>query len=135
MSDDVDEVARDWRGTPIVEGATVIYGAPVGRSIAMVQGTVDGFTPAGRVWINVTHRAYGGHGHAPRVHVGPDRLTIVTTLPPTDLPTVAEAAERELANRVKYHQDRVDALDAGEAPRFQGETADYHRSRVEALSA
>lgn len=29
----------DWRGIPITPGALVIYGAPVGRSIAMVEAT------------------------------------------------------------------------------------------------
>jgi hypothetical protein len=35
-----DQPVTDWRGTPIVPGALVIYGAPVGRSIAMVEATV-----------------------------------------------------------------------------------------------
>jgi hypothetical protein len=94
-----DATPRDWRGTSIEIGATVIYGAGVGRSIAMVEAVVDGFTDTGRVWLAVRHRAYGGGWHSarPRVHVGADRLTVVSGLPPTELPTEGEksAAERE----------------------------------------
>lgn len=124
---------KDWRGTEIVEGQTVIYGAPVGRSIALVEGVVDGFTPSGRVWILVKHRAYGYYSSDSknRVHVGPDRLTIVDALPPTDLPTqsekVAEAQER-LRNR---RRERIAALDAGEPERYEGEKAYVERFRGE----
>lgn len=100
----MEETPKDWRGTPIVPGALVIYGAPVGRSIALVEAEVVGFTKSGRVNVRVVRRAYGSWGEGKEiVHVGTDRLTIVTELPPTDMPTdkekevirKAENAERE----------------------------------------
>jgi hypothetical protein len=87
------EAPKDWRGTPITPGALVIYGAPVGRSIAMVEATVADpmLTPSGRIWLDVIRRAYGGYGHEnQRVHVGADRLTVVTALPPSELMTEDE---------------------------------------------
>lgn len=90
----------DWRGTPITEGALVIYGAPVGRSIQMVEATVDGFTPSGRVWLKVVRRSFTG-SYTDRVHVGADRLTIVTQLPPTALETAAEQIVRRERERVE----------------------------------
>ncbi|ONI83524.1 hypothetical protein ALI22I_34095 [Saccharothrix sp. ALI-22-I] len=121
------EQLKDWRGTPIKEWQTVIYGAPVGRSVAMVEGTVVGFTPSGRVWIEVKHRAYGGWGaeRKPRVHVGPDRLTVVTELPPTSLPTEAEAAAAEKARLRDSYLERLAELKAGAAPRGAWETTEY----------
>lgn len=79
----VDE-PKDWRGTPIHVGDTVIYGAPVGRLISLVEAEVEGFTDSGRVWLHVLHRSHGNwYSKSPRrVHVGQDRLTVVTELPP-----------------------------------------------------
>src|SRR4051794_27584156 len=77
---------RDWRGTPIVPGSLVVYGGPVGRSIAQVEGRVDSFTATGRVNVRVLRRSYGDWQTKPVVHVGADRLTVVTALPPTDVP-------------------------------------------------
>lgn len=94
------DTPRDWRGIPITPGARVIYGAGVGRSIALVEGTVDTdtpFTKSGRVNVRVIRRAYGGGWYDPKpvVHVGRDRLTVVE-LPPSTEPTEAEkAAESE----------------------------------------
>jgi hypothetical protein len=98
----------DWRGTPITPGALVIYGAPVGRSIAMVEARVGDpmLSPSGRIWLEVDRRSYGGWGDGKRrVHVGADRLTVVTELPPTTMPTEIEkheAEERERAAREVY---------------------------------
>lgn len=81
-----DDQPRDWRGTPIEPGKLVIYGAPVGRSIAMVEATVADpmLTPSGRIWLDVHRRAYGGWAdEVRRVHVGADRLTVVDALPAT----------------------------------------------------
>lgn len=94
------EQPADWRGTPIRPGALVIYGAPVGRSIAMVEAIVTDpmLTPSGRIWLDVQRRAYGSwprEGDEPkRVHVGADRLTVVADLPPTTRLTEPERAER-----------------------------------------
>jgi hypothetical protein len=79
----------DWRGTPITEGALVIYGAGVGRSIQLVEGTVEGFTPKGAVKVRIVRRSYVS-GTQAVVTVGPDRLTIVTSLPETSAPTQDE---------------------------------------------
>lgn len=89
---------EDWRGAPIIEGRTVVYGAGVGRSIQMVEGTVDGFTKKGRVRIRITRRSYTS-GTREVVDVGPDRLTVVWELPPSDQPTQGEKrAELEAAH-------------------------------------
>lgn len=102
------EIVKDWRGTPIVAGALVIYGAPVGRSIAMVEAEVVGFTKSGRVNVRVRHRAYGGWGMGKDVvHVGPDRLTIVSDLPPTDLPL--ETDKHAEARAVEAERKRIQA--------------------------
>lgn len=102
MSNAEDGIVRDWRGTPIVPGALVVYGAPVGRSIAMVEGTVDGFTKSGRVNVRIIRRSYGGWSQGKDVvHVGADRLTIVETLPPTDV----------LTDKEKYEQRRAEAAE------------------------
>lgn len=96
-------MAEDWRGTPINIGDTVIYGAPVGRSIAMVEGIVDSFTKTGRVNVKVVRRAYGLSGKDV-VHVGPDRLTIVTKLPDTSKPDVKQEKIESLRRSVVHWQ-------------------------------
>lgn len=90
----------DWRGTPITPGALVIYGAPAGRSITMVEATVADpmLSPSGRIFLNVVRRSYW-HTDGGKVHVGADRLTVVTALPPTTVPTDAERAARQRAER------------------------------------
>ncbi len=128
----------DWRGTPITEGALVIYGAPVGRSIALVEGTVDGFTKSGRVNVRVLRRAYGG-GWSDRevVHVGPDRLTIVAELPPTELPLLSEeiaarkARVEETRRRVASHDwpERREETFTGR-PTYGGYGPDVTRTRT-----
>lgn len=99
---------RDWRGTPITPGALVIYGAPVGRSIAMVEAIVAApmTTPSGRIWLNVQRRAYGSSWAADgeqirKVHVGADRLTVVGVLPPTLVLTEQEKADRREEQRTR----------------------------------
>lgn len=79
----------DWRGTPIKPGQTVVYGGPVGRSIQQVEGEVEGFTKSGRVRVRVIRRSYTT-GSKPVVDVGPDRLTVVESLPPTTNATQAD---------------------------------------------
>lgn len=99
------EPARDWRGTPITPGRTVVYGGPVGRSIQQVEGTVDGFTKSGRVNVRIVRRSYSS-GTSDIVHVGPDRLTVVDSLPPSDVPTQAEVrAKRAEQLRVAETHD------------------------------
>lgn len=122
--------AKDARGVPVTVGATCIYGAPVGRSIALVEGVIDGFTPSGRVWVKVVRRAYGGgwSTDAKRVHVGADRLVIVDALPVCDLPTAAEKSEAERLRLIKMYRADIVHAEAG------GELAAYWSSREEALA-
>jgi hypothetical protein len=107
--------AKDARGVDIVEGASCIYGAPVGRSIALVEGVIDGFTASGRVWVRIVRRAYGGgwSDSKDRVHVGADRLVIVDALPTCDLPTDAEKAQERRQERMTFYRERIVALEAG----------------------
>lgn len=132
--------AKDARGVDIVEGASCIYGAPVGRSIALVEGVIDGFTPSGRVWVRIVRRSYGG-GHEndrPRVHVGPDRLVIVDALPSCDRPTDAETAAQRRKDRIKHYRERIAALEAGEQPQGWEATKDAlptHRRWLAQLEA
>ena len=109
---------KDWRGTVINVGDTVIYGAPVGRSIAMVEATVTGFSEKGRVLLKVKYRAIGGYGDNKIVNVGPDRLTIVTGLPPTDLVPEDEKAIESARKSIKYHEGCLDEIANGKTPRY-----------------
>lgn len=109
MSDDGGalDLPTDWRGTPITPGARVIYGAPVGRSITMVEAIVAHpmLSPSGRIWLSVQRRAYGAHGDSKAmVHVGANRLTVVTVLPPT-----TRLTEREKAARLDEQRARQEA--------------------------
>lgn len=99
-----------------MEGASCIYGAPVGRSIALVEGVIDGFTPSGRVWVKIVRRAYGGgwEGGRDRVHVGADRLVIVDKLPTCELPTDAEKAADRRVETIARYRACIAALEAGE---------------------
>ena len=100
----MSEPIRDWRGTPIEPGQTVIYGSSVGRSIQLVEGEVDSFTKSGRVRVRVIRRSYTT-GSKEVVVVGADRLTIVESLPPTSNPTQVEeyAAVAEKRRRRATH--------------------------------
>lgn len=94
----------DARGVQIMPGATVVYGAPVGRSIAMVEATValaDPFTPmTGRVRLTVVRRGFGrSWGDSDAVTVRPDRLLVVLALPPAGTPTEADRREEERVAR------------------------------------
>lgn len=132
---------NDARDIEITEGATCIYGASVGRSIALVEGIIDGFTPSGRVWVKVVRRAYGGGGTTDRkrVHVGPDRLVIVDALPDSDLPTDAEkSAERRREVVERYRQSVADLEAGGDVPRYLGtreEALAYYHERITVLEA
>lgn len=118
--------AKDARGVEIVEGASCIYGAPVGRSIALVEGVIDGFTPSGRVWVRIVRRAYGGgwSDSKERVHVGPDRLVIVDALPESVLPTDADKQKERRAERIAQYRTRIAELEAGGEVRGWESTGD-----------
>lgn len=127
-------MSKDWRGTEIEVGSLVIYGAPVGRSIALVEGLVDGFTDSGRVWVTIIRRAYGGgwSGSKSRVHVGADRLVVVTELPPSDIPLTADKVAESNARMVSYYKDRLAEIDAGLAPATEDgwDIAQYYRTQL-----
>lgn len=94
----MSEVIKDWRGTPITPGRLCIYGAPVGRSIALVEAEVVGFTKSGRVNLRIIRRAYGSSwSEREVVHVGADRLVIVDKLPDSDVPLTSTAIEARKA--------------------------------------
>jgi hypothetical protein len=122
--------AKDARGIPVTVGATCVYGAPVGRSIALVEGVIDGFTPSGRVWVKIVRRAYGGGWatDAKRVHVGADRLVIVDALPTCDLPTAEEKSEAERLRLIERYRADIAHAEGG------GDVASYWSSRDEALT-
>lgn len=107
MAPTEQDLTRDWRGTKIEVGDTVIYGGPVGRSIQMVEGEVIGFTPAGRVNVRILRRAYSHayYGDKRVVHVGHDRLTVLKdgVLPPTEMPTWDEAITE--SERIRQERD------------------------------
>nr|WSW58475.1 hypothetical protein OG513_07705 [Streptomyces sp. NBC_00998] len=134
--------AKDARGIPITVGATCIYGAPVGRSIALVEGVIDGFTASGRVWVKIVRRAYGGYGvdRAERVHVGADRLVIVDVLPECDLPTQATDVEALRAEHAQRYRRHIADLEAGGAvPSWANGDRDaglrHYRERLAKLEA
>jgi hypothetical protein len=98
---------KDWRGTPIEVGALCIYGAPVGRSIALVEAEVVGYTKSGRINVRIVRRAYGAEWSSKEVvHVGADRLVVVNELPPSDVPLTSEAIAEKKAKEAE--RDRVE---------------------------
>lgn len=117
----------DWRGTPITPGALVIYGGPVGRSIQMVEAIVSDpmLTKSGRIWLNIVRRAFHDDTDG-RVHVGADRLTVVTALPPSPLPTATEIRERNERQRVARE---VYVTGAHESEQHGGEPWGHYEKR------
>ncbi|MEU3729974.1 hypothetical protein AB0E81_11275 [Streptomyces sp. NPDC033538] len=132
-------MATDARGVEITEGASCIYGAPVGRSIALVEGVIDGFTPSGRVWVRIVRRAYGRGwtDSKDRVHVGADRLVIVDALPESGLQTQAEkVAETRRQTAERYRQNIAHVKAGGDVPSYMGtreEALAWYRERLAAL--
>lgn len=135
------EPAKDARGVEITDGATCIYGASVGRSIALVEGVTDGFTASGRVWVKIVRRAYGGGwiDSKERVHVGANRLVVVDALPACDLPTQAEAVTESLKANVARYLASVAGLEAGEPVDSMWESREealsWYRARLAELEA
>lgn len=146
----------DWRGTPIRGGDTVIYGAGVGRSVALVEATVERegdaplelrpkLTPSGRVWLRIVRRAYGytGDSSETRVHVGADRLTIVTALPPSELPRIDDKILDAAQSSIRWHEKAIaeverDGPTSARDPRYTWtaeEEIAHHRSKLTAAQA
>lgn len=111
----MSEPIRDWRGTIIEPGQTVVYGGPVGRSIQQVEGEVDGFTKSGRVRVRVIRRSFTT-GSKPIVDVGADRLTVVEKLPPTTNATQAEEYAEVLERRRRYDTHDMPSYFINEPP-------------------
>lgn len=85
----------DWRGTPILAGDTVLYGASYGsHSVEMVEAHVDPrepFTPSGRVRLIPVRRSRASSWGKPRsVVVRPESLTVIHLLGRSNVPTEAE---------------------------------------------
>lgn len=137
----MSDALKDARGVEIHEGATCVYGAGVGRSIALVEGVIDGFTASGRVWVRIVRRAYGGGwtNSKDRVHVGPDRLVIVDVLPESNLQTDAEKSAERRREAVERHRQSIVDLESGaDVPTYLGtrdEALTYYRERITALEA
>jgi hypothetical protein len=130
-----DTVPVDWRGVPITEGCTLIYGAGVGRSVAMVEAVYEGkTTPSGRLWVRVVRRAYGSTGSAAdlRVHIGADRVTVVDSLPASDTPTEDEKIRTDCHRRADYHRKRIAELTqpGWAASEATAEEVGYHQRQL-----
>lgn len=106
---------KDWRGTEINIGDTVIYGSGVGRSIQLNEAIVVGFgkkqertnakqQETQRVKLEIVRRSYSSGGQE-FVHVGSDRMTVIKELPVAAVPTQQEAkATREASLK---ERDRI----------------------------
>lgn len=142
----------DARGVEIGPGDAVIYGFVVGRSVAMAEGEVvpeagpgpdDGhvvsLTPSGRVRVRIVRRSYFS-GTKPVVDIMPDRLVVlkpctelftaggdaVAVLPPSPLPTQAEANRQELEHQIAAYTEGLLAKDPPGWWPGDETLADYH---------
>lgn len=124
-------MANDWRGTPIIEGSVLIYGAGVGRSVELVEAVYTGEeTATGRLWVNVRRRSYSG-GWADcktRVHIGADRVTVVQGLAYSDLPTETEKITKSLKKSIQWRKDELAALTDTSTPRSYYDTIEEQRT-------
>lgn len=108
---------KDWRGVEITEGALLIYGAGVGRSVALVEATFTGrVTDSGRLWVRIVRRAYGGGWSSakPEVHIGADRVTVVGSLPPSGVPLEDANVLDSVNNSIKFYtRELAESLQRG----------------------
>lgn len=121
----------DWRGTPIVEGSLLVYGAGVGRSIELVEAVYTGeLTETGRLWVRVWRRSYsgGGTGCKTRVHIGADRVTVVQGLADSDLPTEDERIIQSLKRSIQWRREELDALTDETRPLSYFDSIDEQRA-------
>ena len=131
MSQEPEDIVKDWRGTPIEIGHVVIYGT--GRAVELVEGVVEGFTKSGRVTVQVVRRSFGWASQG-RVHVGPTSLTVIDLLPDATVPTMAEAKELRVAAAIARATERLAAIEAGAKPHYPGE-AEYLRGHLEVVTS
>lgn len=124
MTREQESIVKDWRGTPIEIGHTVIYGT--GRSVELVEGVVEGFTKSGRVALRVVRRS-GGYATRSRVDVGPTNLTVVDLLPDATVPTMAVANELRRLAVIARATERLAAIEAGAEPHYSWEVESLRR--------
>ena len=124
MSQEPEGIVKDWRGTPIEIGQVVLYGT--GRSVEMVEGTVEGFTKSGRVTVQIIRRSHGWPSQE-RVHVGPGNLTVIDLLPDATAPTMTEERKLRSAAAVARSTERLAELAANARPHYPGEAESLHR--------
>lgn len=103
------EPVVDWRGTEIKPGQTVIYGAGVSRSISPTEGVVESIAYKERSYsdwdkkgrtsttirVRIVRTAFGYRAGKPVVNVMPERLTVVDSLPATEVPTMREKMDKD----------------------------------------
>lgn len=108
---DAPEPVTDWRGIEIKPGQTVIYGAGVSRSISPTEGVVESIAYKERsykdwdkkgrtsttVRVRIARTAFGYRAGKPVVNVLPGRLTVVDSLPATEVPTMKEKMDKDEA--------------------------------------
>ena len=92
----------DWRGTEITVGAIVIYAASLySHSVEMVEGQVIGFTNSGRVRIKIIRRSRRRNAYIndkDTTNVGADNVTVIGSLPDTDMPTFSALINKAQAD-------------------------------------
>lgn len=90
---------QDWRGTPIEIDSLVVFASHVGKvSFCQSEGIVTGFTPKNRVFVKVLHRANDELLSKATIHIDPDKVTVVDSLPATQIPLMEDLiTERDQA--------------------------------------
>lgn len=82
---------QDWRGTPIEIDSLVVFASHVGKvSFCQSEGIVTGFTPKNRVFVKVLHRANDELLSKAIIHIDPDKVTVVDSLPVTQMPLMED---------------------------------------------
>jgi len=110
MPEEFEEL-KDWRGTPINVGDTVIYASPKGRSCSFVEGTVKSFSPT-NVVVYVVRESFGGSSRTnPTVNVRPDRVTVVNGLPASTTRTVLELKLKSTRDRLGIYVEEKERRD------------------------
>jgi hypothetical protein len=97
------------------------------------------------VWLRLVRRAYGSTSDSSetRVHVGADRLTIVTTLPPSGLPLIDDKILTATQSSIRWHEKAIaeverDGPTSARDPRYTWtaeEEIAHHRSKLTAAQS
>lgn len=131
-------MSKDWRGTEITEGALVIYGSGVGRSIQMNEAiVVSPSSGSGNgVKLRIVRRSYSS-GTQPLVTVGADRLTVVESLAPCALPTQDEKALESHKRSLEWAIKGLAEAREGNHPTYwesQENAIKYHERQIKAVT-